>query len=128
MVKSEKEVVMRSAIFASIVLASGLASFSASACDPQREYNQKISDLLAKYQTEIVQANDTFARESFPVVKVVYTNGRHFPHEYFVGYPYYPYSYSYNMAVDRWNKAVNTAVTNYSNDARTAYDNACLWW
>ena len=119
---------MRSAIFASIVLASGLASFSASACDPQREYNQKISDLLAKYQTEIVQANDTFARESFPVVKVVYTNGRHFPHEYFVGYPYYPYSYSYNMAVDRWNKLVNTAVTNYSNDARTAYDNACMWW
>jgi len=118
-------VVMRSAIFASIVLASGLASFGASACDPQREYNQKISDLLAKYQSEIVQANDTFARESSPLVKVVYTNGRHFSHEYLVSYPY---SYGYNTAVDRWNKAVNTAVTNYSNDAKTAYDNACLWW
>src|SRR5215472_1694101 len=115
---------MRSAIFASIVLASGIVSIGASACDPQREYNQKISGLLAKYQNEIVQANDAFARESFPVVKVVYTNGRHFPHEYFVSYPY---SYGYSMAVDRWNKAVNTAVTNYSNDAKTAYDNACLW-
>ena len=116
---------MRSAIFASIVLASGLASFGASACDPQREYNQKISNLLAKYQIEIVQANDTFARESLPVVKVVYTRGRYVPHEYFVTYPY---SYSYDTAVGHWNKAVNTAVTNYSNDAKTAYDNACLWW
>src|SRR5215472_10144403 len=107
---------MRSAIFVSIVLASGLASFGASACDPQREYNSKISVLLAKYQNEIVQANDTFARESFPVVQVVYTNGRHFPHEYLMNYPY---SYGYNMAVEHWNKAVNTAVTNYSSDAKT---------
>ena len=112
---------MRSAIFVSIVLASGLASFGASAC----EYNSKISVLLAKYQNEIVQANDAFARESFPVVQVVYTNGRRFPHGYFVNYPY---SYGYPIAVDHWNKAVNTAVTNYSSDAKAAYDNACLWW
>ena len=123
--KIRRDVVMRSAIFASIVLASGLASFGASACDPQREYNQKISNLLAKYQIEIVQANDTFARESLPVMKVVYPRGRYAPHEYFVTYPY---SYGYNTAVDHWNKAVNTAVTNYSNDAKTAYDNACFWW
>ena len=123
--QSEKDIVMRSAIFASIVLASGIASFSASACDPQREYNQKISILLAKYQNEIVQANDTFARESLPLVTVVHTNTRHFPREYVVSYPY---SYGYNTAVDRWNKSVNTAVTNYSNDAKIAYDNACLWW
>jgi len=123
--KIRRDVVMRSAIFASIVLASGFASFGASACDPQREYNQKISNLLAKYQIEIVQANDAFARESYPFVKVVYTGGRHVPHEYFVTYPY---SYGYNTAVDHWNKAVNTAVTNYSNDAKTAYDNACFWW
>jgi hypothetical protein len=94
-------------------------------CDPQREYHQKISNLLAKYQIEIVQANDAFARESLPFVKVVYTGGRHVPREYFVTYPY---SYGYNTAVDHWNKAVNTAVTNYSNDAKTAYDNACFWW
>src|SRR5215831_963986 len=116
---------MRSAIFGSIVLALGLASYGASACDPQREYNEKISNLLAKYQTEIVQANDTFARESYPLVKVVYTNGKYVSHEYLVTYPY---SYGYNVAVDRWNKAVNVAVTNYSNEAKTAYDNACLWW
>jgi hypothetical protein len=97
---------MRSAIFASIVLASGIVSFGASACDPQREYNQKISVLLAKYQNEIVQANDAFARESLPLVTVVHTHGRHFSREYFV----YSYSYGYNTAVDHWNKAVNTAV------------------
>jgi hypothetical protein len=124
MVKSEKDVVMRSAIFASIVLASGIASFGASACDPQREYNQKISGLLAKYQNEIVQANDAFARESLPLVTVVHTHGRYFSREYFA----YPYSYGYNTAVDHWSKAVNSAVTNYSNDAKIAYDNACLWW
>ena len=123
--QSEKDIVMRSAIFASIVLASGIASFGASACDPQREYNQKISLLLAKYQNEIVQANDTFARESVPLVTVVHTNTRHFPREYVLSYPY---SYGYNTAVDHWNKSVNTAVTNYSNDAKIAYDNACLWW
>ena len=121
--KSERDVVMRSAIFASVVLASGVISLSASACDPQREYNQKISDLLSKYQSEIVQANDAFARENLPLVKVVYTNSKHFTNEYFVSYPY-----SYNVAVDRWNRAVNTAVTNYSNDAKTAYNNACVWW
>jgi hypothetical protein len=54
-------------------------------------------------------------------VKIVY----HYPREYFVTYPYY---YGYNTAADHWNKAVNTAVTNYSNDAKTTYDNACLWW
>jgi hypothetical protein len=122
-IKSEKDAVMRSAIFASVVLASGGISLGASACDPQREYNQKISDLLARYQSEIVQANDAFARKNVPFVKVVYKNSRHFPNEYFVSYPY-----SYNEAVDRWNRAVNAAVTNYSNDAKTAYDNACLWW
>jgi hypothetical protein len=125
MVKSEKDLVMRSVIFASIVLASGIASFGASACDPQREYNQKISVLFAKYQNEIVQANDAFARESLPLVTVVHTHGRHFAREYVVSYPY---SYGYNTVVDHWNKTVNTAVTNYSNEAKIAYDNACLWW
>jgi len=123
MIKPEKDEVMRSAIFASIVLASGIVSFDVSACDPQREYNQKISGLLAKYQNDIVQANDTFARENFPVTKVVYTNGRRFANEYFVNY-----YYTYDRAVDHWNKSVNTAVTNYSTDAKTAYDNACPWW
>jgi hypothetical protein len=106
-----------SAIFACIVLASGLASLAFSRVNLSRDYNQKISDLLAKYQNEIVRDNDAFALENFPVVKVVYKNGRHLPHEYLVTYPYL---YDYNMAVNRWNKAVSTAVTNYSNDAKTA--------
>ena len=122
-VKSEKELVMRSTIFVSLVLASGVTSFAASACDTREVYNQKISSLLEKYQSEIVRANDAFAHENMPLVKVVYTKGRRFPNEYFVSYPY-----TYNEAVIRWNTAVNTAVTNYSSEAKTAYNNACLWW
>ena len=114
---------MRSAFFASVALASGVISFGASACDTRDVYNQKISGLLEKYQSEIVKANDAFAHEKMPIVKVVYRSGRRFATEYVMSYPY-----SYNDAVVRWNAAVNTAVTNYSTDAKTAYDNACPWW
>src|SRR5215831_20058369 len=122
MVKSKKDVVMRSVIFASIVLASGIVSFSASACDPQREYNQKISILLAKYQNEIVQANDTFAHESLPLVTVVHTNTRHFPREYVVSYPY---SYGYNTAVDHWNKSVNTRSEEHTSELQSLRHLVC---
>jgi hypothetical protein len=124
-IKPGKDLVMRSAIFASLVLVSGVASFGASACDTKDVYEHKISSLLEKYQSEIVKANDAFAHENTPIVNVVYTNGRHFPNEYFVSYPYH---YSYNEAVVRWNTAVNTAVTSYSNEAKAAYNNACLLW
>jgi hypothetical protein len=122
-VESEKELAMRSTIFVSLVLASGVVSFGASACDTREAYNQKISSLLEKYQSEMVKANDAFARENIPMVKVFYTHGRRFSNEYFVSYPY-----SYNEAVVRWNTSVNTAVTNYSSEAKTAYNNACPWW
>jgi hypothetical protein len=41
---------MRSAIFASVVLASGVISFGASACDPLNIYTQNISRPLEKYK------------------------------------------------------------------------------
>ena len=66
---------MRSAIFVSLVFASGVTSFGASACDTRDVYNQKISGLMGKYQSEITKANDAFAHENMSVVKVVYTNG-----------------------------------------------------
>jgi len=72
---------MRSAIFVSLVLASGVTSFGASACDTRDVYNQKISGLMDKYQSEIIKANDAFAHENMSVVKVVYTDRRHFPRE-----------------------------------------------
>jgi secreted trypsin-like serine protease len=49
---------MRSTIFVSLVLASGVASFGASACDTRDVYNQKIYNLLEKYQSEIIKDND----------------------------------------------------------------------
>ena len=77
---------MRSAIFASLVLAVGVTSFGASACDTRDVYNNKISGLMDKYNKEVIKANDAYAHENMSVVKVVYTDGRHFPREYLPDY------------------------------------------
>jgi hypothetical protein len=126
-VKPKKDLVVRSAILASLVLASGVISFDASACDTRDVYNQKISGLLDKYNNEIVKANDAYARENTAAVKVVYTDGRHFPREYFPGYFYTDAGLRYQNW-EAWKAAVNAAVSNYSNEAKTAYNNACLFW
>jgi hypothetical protein len=118
---------MRSAILVALVLASGVTSFGASACDTRDVYNQKISGLMDKYQSEIIKANDAFAHENMSVVKVVYTDGRHFPREYFPGYFYTDAGVRYQNW-EAWKAAVDTAVSNYSNEAKAAYNNACLLW
>jgi hypothetical protein len=118
---------MRSAVFVSLVLASGVTSFGASACDTRDVYNQKISGLMDKYQSEITKANDAFAHENMSVVKVVYTNGRHFPREYFPSY-FYTDAGARCQNWESWRTAVNTAVNNYSIEAKAAYNNACLLW
>jgi hypothetical protein len=118
---------MRSAIFASLVLAVGVTSVGASACDTRDVYNQKISGLLDKYNNEITKANDAYAHENMSIVKVVYTDGRHSPREYFPGYFYTGATIRYQNW-EAWKAAVNTAVNNYSNEAKAAYNNACLFW
>jgi hypothetical protein len=118
---------MRSAIFVSLVFASGVTSFGASACDTRDVYNQKISGLIDRYQSEITKANDAFAHESMSIVKVVYTDRRHFPREYFPSYFYTDASSRYQNW-ESWREAVNTAVNNYSIEAKAAYNNACLLW
>jgi hypothetical protein len=118
---------MRSAIFVSLVFASGVTSFGASACDTRDVYNQKISGLMDKYQGEITKANNAFAHENMSVVKVVYTDGRHFPKEYFPGYFYTDMNSRYQNW-ETWREAVNAAVNNYSIEAKAAYNNACLIW
>lgn len=123
LIEPEKDLVMRSAIFASVVLASGVISFGASACDPRPIYDQKISGLLDKYQNQIIQANDAFARATSPVTEIVYERRGHYPYRYFVNY----HPYLYNAAVDQWKGSVDAAVTNYSSEAKAAYDNACAW-
>jgi hypothetical protein len=118
---------MRSAIFVSLVFASGITSFGASACDTRDVYNQKISGLMDKYQSEITKANDAFAHENMSIVKIVYTDGRHFPKEYFPGYFYTDVGARYQNW-EAWREAVNTAVNNYSIEAKAEYNNACLLW
>ena len=125
--QTRRDLVMRSAIFASLVLAAGVTSFGASACDTRDVYNQKIFELLDKYNNEIVKANDAFARENLSVVRIVYTDGKHFPRGYFPGYFYTDAGVRYQNWT-AWNAAVNAAVSNYSNDAKAAYNNACLFW
>ena len=80
-----------------------------------------------RYNNEIIKANDAFAHENMYVVKVVYTDRKHFPREYFPRYFYTDATVRYQNW-EAWNAAVNTAVTNYSNEAKTAYNNACLFW
>ena len=118
---------MRSSIFASLVLAIGVTSFGASACDTRDVYNQKISNLLDKYNNEMIKANDAYAHENVAVIKVVYTSRGYFPREYFPGYFYTDASLRYQNW-EAWNAAVNTAVNNCSNEAKAAYNNACLFW
>ena len=71
MVKPEKEAVMRSAIFASIVLASGLASFGASASDPQRLTENELSDFSRLWHDgcgkTIIEAQDVDQNHSAQV-------------------------------------------------------------
>ena len=118
---------MRSAIFASLLLAAGVTSFGASACDTRDVYNNKISGLMDKYNNEIIKANNAYAHENLSVVKVVYTDGKHFPREYFPGY-FYTDAGVRSQSWAAWNAAVNTAMTNYSSEAKAAYNNACLIW
>jgi hypothetical protein len=88
---------------------------------------RKISGLMDKYQSEITKANDAFAHENVSVVKVVYTDGKHFPREYFPGYFYTDAGARYQNW-ESWRAVVNTAVNNYSIEAKAAYNNACLLW
>jgi hypothetical protein len=125
LIEPEKDLVMRSAIFASVVLASGVLSLGASACDSPYVYQQRISGLLGEYQSKITQANDAFAYTNVPVVRVVYADRRHSPIEYLGRYPY---PNTYTEAVDRWREAVNAAAKDYSQEANAAYDNACRLW
>jgi hypothetical protein len=126
LIEPEEDKDMRSAIFASVVLASGVVSLGALACDRPDVYQQRISGLLQDYQSKIIQANDAFAYANVPVVRVVYTDRRHSPVEYLGKYPY---PNTYTEAVNRWKGAVDAAAKDYSQQAYAAYDNACrLWW
>jgi hypothetical protein len=99
---------MRPAIFVSLALASGLASFAASACDTRADYNNKISNLQSEYQAAVNQANNAYLEKTVYSVR------------------------SRGANLQDWNNSVNIAMVSYTRNVQEAYDNymnnACLWW
>ena len=99
---------MQRAIFVSLTLALGVASFAASACDTRADYSNKISDLQVEYQAAVNQANNAYVEKMMYSVR----------------------SRAANLL--DWNNSVNTALISYTKNAQETYDNyvnnACLWW
>ena len=95
---------MRLAIFVSLALASGVASFSASACDTRAEYSNKINKAQTEYQLAVDTANNTY------VEKTIYSVRLH------------------DANLLDWKNAVNAALDGYTRHVQETYDNACLWW
>ena len=99
---------MRLAIFASLALASGIASFSASACDTRVDYSNKINRAQAEYQLAVDAANSAYVEKTMYSVR---------PH-------------GANL-VD-WKNAVNAVLNGYTRNTQETYDNymgnACIWW
>jgi hypothetical protein len=99
---------MRPAIFVSLALASGVASFAASACDTRFDYINKIDESQAEYQLSVDQANKAYVEKTMYSVR---------PHD---------------ANLLDWGNTVNAALERYTRQSREAYDNlmtnACLWW
>jgi hypothetical protein len=55
-----KDLVMRLAIFVSLALATGFASFGASACEPWAQYNDKIAKAQGDYQEAVNTAYKSY--------------------------------------------------------------------
>ena len=99
---------MRLAIFVSLALASGIASFAASACDTRVDYSNKISRSQAEYQLAVDQANKAY------VEKTIYSVRAH------------------DANLLDWSNSVNAALDLYTRQTQETYDNfvtnACVWW
>jgi hypothetical protein len=99
---------MRLVIFASIAVACGVASFSASACDTRADYSNKIDKVQTEYQVAVDTANKAYVEKTMYSVRRARTN-----------------------LVD-WQNAVGAALDSYNRQAQETYDNyvnnACLWW
>ena len=99
---------MRLVIFASLAIACGLTSFSASACDTRADYSNKIDKVQTEYQVAVDTANKAYVEKTMYSVRPARTN-----------------------LVD-WQNAVGVALDSYNRQAQETYDNyvnnACLWW
>lgn len=99
---------MRLAIFVSLALAAGIASFDASACDSRFDYSNKIGQLQTEYQAAVNQANNAY------VEKMMYSVRRR------------------SADLVDWRNTVNAALNSYTRNTQETYNtymtNACLWW
>jgi hypothetical protein len=104
----QKDLVMRPAIFASLAFASGIASFSASACDTRVDYSNKINRVQAEYQLAVDAANSAYVEKTMYSVR------------------------SRDANLLDWRNAVNAALDGYTRNAQETYvtymGNACVWW
>lgn len=99
---------MRPAIFVSLALASGVASFTASACDTRVDYSNKINTIQTEYQAAVNQANNAYVEKTMYSVR------------------------SRGANLIDWTNSVNAALNSYTKDTQDTYDsymhNACVWW
>ena len=99
---------MRLPLFVSLALASGVASFAASACDTRVDYGNKINRSQTEYQLAVDQATKAY------VEKMTYSVRSH------------------DANLLEWSNSVNAAVDRYTRQTQETYDNfmtnACFWW
>lgn len=99
---------MRLAIFVSLALASGVASFAASACDTRFDYSNKINRFQSEYQLAVDAANNAYLEKTLYSVRSRQAN------------------------LMDWSNSVNAALNSYTRNTLETYDNyvtnACLWW
>ena len=99
---------MRLVVFVSLALASGVASFAASACDTRVDYNNKLNVIQAEYRATVDQANKAYVEKATYSVR------------------------SRNANLVDWTNTVNAALDSYTRQSQQAYENlmtnACLWW
>jgi hypothetical protein len=114
---------MRPAIFVSLALAAGVASFEASACSNTNDYNNRMTAVQKKYEMQIDAANKAYVDGRKSTVELVYASVKRAP-----GPRYYYVVRDDWSNWQNWQNAVNAAVVEYSRDAQAAYNNyICNW-
>jgi len=123
---------MRPIIFASLPVALATASLSSYACTTHEEYNQNIGQLQASYNGAIEAANKQYADNNMMGVVFVDLSKRHSVRRYNDSAFYYAELTKKRENWETWERAVTTAMADYTKESQRAYDNymrtACVWW
>ena len=114
---------MRITLCIALALAAGVTSFGASACSNFNEYTDKMTEIQQKYKADVAAANKAYVDGRRSTLDLVYVGSRR------VATP----SYYYLVRDDgqnwqNWQNAVNAAMTEYTTNSQTAYNNyICNW-